>query len=171
MISLHQNPMLADRSLYLLLILVFVTRIVTAAETTASQFPQKVNQFLTTHCVSCHGPDKQKGKFRIDTLSQDLVNGTDADDWHEVLDALNLDEMPPEDEPQPSKAERAAMINLLTSTFQKASEYHRSTGGKVVMRRLTNYEYNNTINDLLGLNENWSKDFPPDTVSEEGFKK
>ena len=134
------------------------------------RFTEMANQFISTHCVACHGPDKQKGKFRIDILSQDLVNGTDGDDWHEVLDALNLHEMPPEDEKQPSKAERVAMIDYLTGAFQEAARQRRSTGGKVVMRRLTNYEYNNTLNDLLGLNEDWSKDFPPDTVSEEGFK-
>ena len=148
--------------------LVILSLVATTAN--AVEFPEKVNQFLSTYCVSCHGPDKQKGKLRLDTLSQDLVAGPNADDWHEVLDALSLEEMPPEDEKQPQKAERAVMIEFFQSAFKEAAETRRSTGGQVVMRRLTNYEYNNTINDLLGLNEDWSKDFPPDVVSEDGFK-
>ena len=134
------------------------------------RFPEEVNRFLGTYCVSCHGPEKQKGKLRLDTLSQDLVRGPSADDWHEVLDALSLEEMPPEDGKQPSKAERTAMIEFLQGAFKEAAEQRRSTGGKVVLRRLTNYEYNNTLNDLLGMDGSWSKDFPPDVVSEEGFK-
>lgn len=38
------------------------------------------------------------------------------------------------------------------------------------MRRLTNYEYNNTLNELLALNGDFSKNFPPDSFSADGFK-
>ena len=136
----------------------------------AVKFPETVNHFISTYCISCHGPDQQKGKLRIDILSQDLIAGPHADDWHEVLDALNQGEMPPEDERQPRDAERNETIEILTAAFKEAACHRRSTGGRVVMRRLTNYEYNNTLNDLLALNENFSKDFPPDSLSEEGFK-
>jgi mono/diheme cytochrome c family protein len=142
----------------------------TSAAAPAPQFPETVNQFFSTHCVSCHGPDKQKGKFRIDTLSQDLLKGPHGDDWHEILDALILEEMPPEDEKQPDEAARVAMIEFLTATIEDAAAQRRSSGGKVVMRRLTNYEYDNTLNDLLALDEHFSKDFPPDSHSEDGFK-
>ena len=162
------------RPLCLLLVLVVVARTPAAAEAQIeaipSPFPEKVAQFFSAYCTSCHGPEKQKGKLRIDTLNQDLVSGPNADDWHEVLDALDLGEMPPEDEKQPGEAERTAVAEFLTAAFKEAGEKRRSTGGQVVMRRLTNYEYNNTINDLLALDEDFSEDFPPDPVSEEGFK-
>ena len=96
-----------------------------------------IKPFVQKYCVSCHGAEKQKGKFRIDTLSQDLTSGPHADDWHEVLDALNLGEMPPEDEEQPGEAERTAVVDFLTGAFKEAAEKRRSTGGQVVMRRLT----------------------------------
>ena len=73
----------------LALSLVILSLVATTAN--AVEFPEKVNQFLSTYCVYCHGPDKQKGKLRLDTLSQDLVAGPHADDWHEVLDALSLE--------------------------------------------------------------------------------
>ena len=28
--------------------------------------------FLSEHCIGCHGPDKQKGEIRFDTLGKDL---------------------------------------------------------------------------------------------------
>ncbi len=136
----------------------------------AHSFPDKVNRFLTTYCVSCHGPNKPKGGLRLANLSQDLIIGPHAEDWHDVLDALNKGEMPPQGKNQPSDTERKEVIAYLTHAFKEAASRRRSTGGKVVLRRLTNYEYNNTLNDLLALNENWSKDFPPDPLSEDGFK-
>ena len=162
------------RTLCSLLALSFTGPSTMAAEaqgdSTPVRFPAEINGFLTRHCLSCHGPDKQKGKFRIDTLQQNLVTGPHADDWHEVLEALNTGEMPPEDEPQPEQTELDGVIEFLTAAFDEAAVQRRSTGGQVMMRRLTNYEYNNTLNDLLALDEDFSKDFPPDSVSAEGFR-
>ena len=31
-------------------------------------FDRTIKPFLNTYCVSCHGPDKQKGKIRVDQL-------------------------------------------------------------------------------------------------------
>ena len=152
------------------LLICFTGAASSAGKDVVSEFPFKITQFINKHCVSCHGPKKQKGKFRLDNLSHDLVNGPHADDWHEVLDALNKGEMPPEDEKQPGDAELSEVVDLLTSEFVRATEKRRSTGGKVVMRRLTNYEYNNTLNELLALDENFSRDFPPDSPSKDGFK-
>lgn len=136
----------------------------------ARPFPGKVNQFLSTYCATCHGSNKPKGGMNLGQLSQDLIHGPHAEDWHEVLDALVLDDMPPKKAKQPTKVEREQVIEFLRGAFKRASEARRSTGGKVVIRRLTNYEYNHTLNDLLALDGNWSKDFPPDPLSDEGFK-
>ena len=134
------------------------------------RFSDNVNRFLSTYCISCHGPQKSESGVRLDQFSQDLTNGPHADDWHEVLDALNKGQMPPRKAKQPSNDERQEVVDSLTVAFKEAASARRSTGGQVVMRRLTNYEYNHTLNDLLALNENWSKDFPPDPLSAEGFK-
>ena len=34
--------------------------------------------FLETHCLSCHGPEKEKGDLRIDELSRDFALGEDT---------------------------------------------------------------------------------------------
>ncbi|MFT5527252.1 MAG: hypothetical protein ACI9HK_005234, partial [Pirellulaceae bacterium] len=56
-----------------------------------------IRPFLTKFCVSCHGPEKQKAKLRLDTLDPDMLHGSDVDMWQEALDLINLSEMPPED--------------------------------------------------------------------------
>jgi len=63
----------------------------------AVAFEKAIRPFLAKYCVSCHGPDKQKAKLRLDTLDADLLNGSEADMWQEVLDLINVSEMPPEE--------------------------------------------------------------------------
>ena len=64
-------------------------------------------------------------------------------------------EVPSDDEEQPCKTERVEVIEfLLPCATREAAKARRNTVGKMVMRRLTDPEYNNTINDLLALDEN-----------------
>jgi hypothetical protein len=44
-----------------------------------------VEPFLKEHCVRCHGEKKQKGDFRIDTLSRGFSDGQAAEHWFEVI--------------------------------------------------------------------------------------
>jgi mono/diheme cytochrome c family protein len=39
-----------------------------AAETPAGAMTERHRAFLLTNCQGCHGPEKQKGKFRVDDL-------------------------------------------------------------------------------------------------------
>src|SRR5687768_10047611 len=67
----------------------------------ARTFSEHVRPFLQKHCVKCHGPEKAEAKLRLDALAADFVRRPAADNWLEVLDRLNLGEMPPADEPRP----------------------------------------------------------------------
>ena len=44
------------------------------------------------------------------------------------------------------------------------------TEGRNVMRRMTAYEYSNTLRDLLDLDLRFAVDLPPEGVAKEGFK-
>ena len=56
--------------------------------------------FLKTHCIHCHGPEKEKGDLRIDQLSRDFKLGADTHHWAEVIEQVNSGEMPPKKEKQ-----------------------------------------------------------------------
>jgi hypothetical protein len=141
------------------------------AVASAGNYETEIRPFLTKYCVSCHGPDKQKADLRLDKLDPDLVNGSDADMWQEVLDLINISEMPPKEaRAQPKRSERLVIVDALTLSFRQAMEARRSTGGRNVIRRLTAYEYNNTLRDLLGLDLQYAVDLPPEGSAKEGFK-
>lgn len=143
---------------------------VTAANSDIN-FKDDVLPALKSRCFKCHGPDKQKSDLRLDTLSIDLIKDRPAaETWHDVLNALNLGEMPPEDEPQFSDAERKLVIRWLTKKIRQAAEAQREAGSGVVLRRLNRAEYNNTLRDLLGIDDDYARNLPPEAVSEEGFK-
>ncbi|WP_197442808.1 DUF1592 domain-containing protein [Lignipirellula cremea] len=133
-------------------------------------FQAEVLPLLKTHCMRCHGAEQQEGDLSLSQLNPDLVQGSDAETWHDVLNKLNLGQMPPAKEPQPTPAERKLLTDWLTSELQHAIDARRSTGGRVVFRRLTNYEYQNTMRDLIGLDLNYAAELPPESTSPEGFQ-
>ncbi|MEM7476910.1 MAG: DUF1592 domain-containing protein [Planctomycetota bacterium] len=127
--------------------------------------------FLTIHCIRCHGEKTQKADRRFDNLAFEILTLDDLERFQEIVDVLNLESMPPEGETHPSSAERAAMIEHLTTKIDGAHETMNATGGHSVLRRLNSWEYRQTLGDLLGLNvEIWNpaEDFPAE-VKVDGF--
>lgn len=114
-------------------------------------FETTVRPFLVKHCVACHGAETAEAELRLDTLAADFVQRPAVDHWIEVLDRLNLGEMPPEDRPRPDAAALTRVIEWITSELQLARARSQSTGGRVLLRRLTRFEYANTVRDLLNV--------------------
>ena len=135
-----------------------------------SAWREAVAPILQQHCYRCHGPLKQESRVRLDTLSGDLLNDRAAAEmWHEVLNVLNTAEMPPADEPQLTAAELETLTTQIRRQLQAADEANRATAGRVVMRRLNRVEYQNTMQDLIGIDMDYAGDLPPDAISSDGF--
>ena len=49
-------------------------------------FEAKIRPILAEHCVGCHGPEKQKGKLRLDTREGLLKGGMDEDKVVKVIE-------------------------------------------------------------------------------------
>lgn len=116
-----------------------------------ASYESDVVPFLEKHCFSCHGPEKQKGDLRLDDLEIDFADTSTLSHWIEVMDNINLGEMPPEDEPVPAVDEISAVAGWIASEIRHAEQVARSTGGRVMIRRLNRTEYANTVRDLLHL--------------------
>lgn len=152
------------------LILTLVTGLLVAGTMNADK-PDLVRPFLETYCIKCHGEDKQKGDRRFDHLTGNPKTLDEAEGLQEVLDQLNLAEMPPEDEKQPKPEETRQVVTYLTKVLDQARENARENRGKVVLRRLNRVEYLNTIRDLFDLKMvdfDPTVTFPPDDPTE-GF--
>ena len=123
-------------------------------------FDKLLPPFIEKNCVSCHGPEKQKGKLRLDTLAPDFKDPLVVGKWEEVIDSISNHDMPPEDEPQPSTGEINAVAAYLEGQLSQAEIAQRST--RVILRRLNRSEYDNTIRDLIGTDFEPADDFPAD---------
>ncbi|MEK6237588.1 MAG: DUF1587 domain-containing protein, partial [Planctomycetales bacterium] len=141
----------------------------TAETSDLETFEKNVRPLLVKHCARCHGSKKQEGKLRLDRLNPDLIGGPHAQQWHEALNKLNVGEMPPEDEPQPTDLEREQMTEWLTNELKRVAATRRGTMGRVVLRRLNRLEYGNTLRDLLGVQVDFAKALPPEGPSPDGF--
>ena len=111
-------------------------------------FRRDVKPLLRKYCVACHGPEKQKGKMRLDVIDPDVLAGEHFGKWEDVRETFNSGEMPPEDEPQPTEEERERMTRWMDAEFKKAKLYG-STQERGGVRRLTRYELQYALEDLL----------------------
>jgi hypothetical protein len=120
-------------------------------EKTIEKTAAEIKPFLAEHCYACHGPKEQEGDIRFDTLKTDLSHIPTLELWQNILDQINLGEMPPKEEPRPTLAEVTPVVDWLTTTLRSVYAKKRSTGGKTVIRRLNRHELRNTLRDLLYL--------------------
>ncbi len=137
-----------------------------------AHFQESVGPILNKSCLACHGPEKSEGRLRVDKLNPDLLTGPDVERWREVYNVLSNSEMPPEDEPDYAlaDADRGGIVDWLSDELNKASVLRRNTREHSSFRRLTKYEYNYALQDLLGLPYPLANKLPPETASEDGFK-
>ncbi len=83
---------------------------------------------------------------------------------------LDNGQMPPEEAKQPTEQELQTIQSWVRDYLTAESESLAGDPGKVVLRRLSNDEYNYTIRDLTGLDSlDPTHEFPVDGASGEGF--
>lgn len=126
-------------------------------------FTSHIKPFFETHCVACHGPEKSKGKITVHSLDGELAAGQELERWELILDALEHKDMPPEDEEsQPTDAERVAVVKWIESGLHSYVKKASKVAAVPTARRLTNFEYQNTMWDLLGFELDFSQSLPED---------
>ncbi|PHR90437.1 MAG: hypothetical protein COA78_35335 [Blastopirellula sp.] len=145
----------------------YILFVVLVASTSYASADELTSVFLQKHCIRCHGSQKQKADRQFDTLSAQIKNLDELQRYQEIIDQLNLESMPPEDEPQPTAEERAKMVAHLTRQVTSANSVLNTSGRHSVLRRLNSWEYRQTLGELLGLNVdiwNPAEEFPAEEI-------
>ena len=122
----------------------------------------EMGTFMKEHCFKCHGPEKQKGKLRFDSLGAPSAGGEDGETWLRVLEALEAGDMPPEDEEQPDAKVLGEVVKSLGKSLAETTEL------PIGLRRLNRTEYEYTVQDLLGI-ETPLRELLPEDSSVDGF--
>jgi hypothetical protein len=128
----------------------------------SADFESLVKPFVEENCLTCHNDKKKRGGFSLEKYDSHASMVEDADKWEEVVRKLQSGEMPPEDEPQPDKAQVKTVTQWVDREITKAEKAMSVDPGRVTTRRLNRTEYNNSIRDLLAVDIRPADEFPQD---------
>jgi hypothetical protein len=121
------------------------------------------------YCLACHSTAKKKGDLDMERFTSLEEARRDPHPWQAVVEMLDNGEMPPRKSPQPGAGERRRLIAWARGLVDEQARARAGDPGRVVVRRLSNAEYDNTVRDLTGIDLRPARDFPADGAAGEGF--
>ena len=115
------------------------------------QAVEGVLEVFQENCISCHGKDgKVKGKVNLLEIGSLEELKAQPKLLESIVEAIDFEEMPPEDEPQLKPEARKKFLgdleDLLHQSVAGKKEYLQSP-----IRRMNRFQYNNAVTDLFGL--------------------
>lgn len=132
----------------------------------ASSQALETRSILQTYYLNCHSTEKQKGD--LDLEASDIQHEPHV--WENVLDQMQLGEMPPKKEKQLPPAEKKQLTDWVRGTLDQIALANAGDPGPVLLRRLSNMEYTYTLRDLTGVPSlDPAREFPLDGAAGEGF--
>ncbi len=132
-----------------------------------TRFVSEAQQFLSRHCIRCHGDKVRESGVRVDTLDDSLADSS-LGLWDSIRKQVESGAMPPEAEaPHPGALEKDNFLRWIRQALHVARSRNVQRNG--AMRRLTVAQYRNTLRELLGIEENLTAILSPDAVSKDGF--
>jgi hypothetical protein len=134
-----------------------------------AMFAAKVRPLLAKYCLGCHSEKEQEGELDLERFTSLKKVRRDVKPWQAMIVQLETGEMPPTGKPQPTAAERKALIDWTRRLIDDEARARAGDPGRVPLRRLSNTEYNNTIRDLTGIDLQPATTFPADGAAGEGF--
>jgi hypothetical protein len=136
----------------------------------AADFEKEIRPLFREFCLGCHSTEKHKGDLDLERFTSLTNVMKHPKVWQAVVEQLSLGEMPPQDKPQPTAAQRGHLLGWANAVLDEIALARAGDPGPVVLRRLSNAEYTYTLRDLTGVvSLDPAKEFPADSASGEGF--
>ncbi|MEP6715883.1 MAG: DUF1592 domain-containing protein [Terriglobia bacterium] len=132
----------------------------------ASTFDSRIAPLLTKYCSGCHGAKTPPAGVRLDFRNEVEARKfavTQDDFWNRVAGQVSTKQMPPPGvRARPTDAERASIVEWINGDVLTSKG--PPDPGPLIVHRLNNRQYANTLRDLLFLpaDYNAAADFPPD---------
>ena len=105
---------------------------------------------LRENCLKCHGGEKVKGKVDLSGFLKTGNFKENVDLLESLVEAVEYEDMPPEDEPEMPQAKRDELLAFLKKQLHEAE-----AGGlefpKSKIRRMNRFQYANAVQDLFQL--------------------
>lgn len=104
----------------------------------------------------------------MESLSPDFSDKANRERWLAVLEQIKTGAMPPKEKPRPPAQDAKVVAGWISRQVEQAAAVSGASQGRVVLRRLTRSEYENTVRDLLGVDVDL-KDLLPADPATNGF--
>lgn len=135
----------------------------------ARQFAEKTRPTMQKHCLGCHSTEKQEGDLDLERFLSLKEIRKSPEIWKHALEQIQAGEMPPKNKSRPSAEDQLAITGWIQSYLRAEALANAGDPGPVLLRRLSNVEYDNTIRDLTGIDLKPTREFPADGAAGEGF--
>ncbi len=127
-----------------------------------------VEEFVGEYCIGCHDDTRMTGGLSL--ASVDFENpGAHAETLEEVIKKLQARMMPPAGRPRPEEPLYDSVTTWLEGQLDRAWAADPNPGRVVPVHRLNRTEYNNAINELLGLDVDVMSLLPGDPTADGSF--
>jgi hypothetical protein len=123
---------------------------------------RKVDDLLQKYCWDCHADGADKGDIDFDQYPSVHELLRDTRMQRRIADMLSQKKMPPEDKKQPSRRERAFLLETANKALAAPACSKTHDPGPATIHRLNREEYNNTMRDLFGVDLRPADQFPLD---------
>ncbi len=134
------------------------------------QFRRDVLPLLKAACLDCHSTARSDGELDLERFPDLAAIRQDNKPWQRVIEMLSDGEMPPKDAEPLSAGDRQKILDWTQRYLDAEALASAGDPGPVVLRRLSNAEYNYTIQDLTGIDTlDPTREFPVDGAAGEGF--
>lgn len=125
-------------------------------------FKEKVEPFVNTYCIKCHGPRPEAG-VNLRSALRSPGAASSFLHWKKAVANVKVHDMPPDHADKiPSDDERREFIEWIGKLKYLAPR----DPGSFVIRRLSRVEYGNTLHDLYGVEPSIVDRLPEEVVGE-----
>ena len=138
-------------------------------DTLGRQYARETRPILARYCLGCHSTAKKEGELDLERFGTLTDARRSPKAWQKVAEMLDNGEMPPKDAKQPPAETRKQLRGWVAGFLDAEARASAGDPGPVVLRRLSNSEYNDTVQDLTGVDLQPARDFPVDGAAGEGF--
>jgi len=122
------------------------------------------------HCYECHNPKNEKGDVDLTLFKSTKDFYLYYDLLKDFYSQVKSGDMPPEEDSTMSASERKSLVDYLGSIIHKLENNASNKTGSTRIRRLTGYEYDNSVKHVTGLDLKLSANFPSNGGGSEGFQ-
>ena len=125
-------------------------------------------KLMNNSCIDCHNVKKRKGDLDATMFTTPTSIYISFERIKDIYASVKSGDMPPEDE-EFSDSEREHLLAYIEKIIFTLESKPAKVPSTAMVRRLTPYEYDYTVQDITGLDLEFAESFPAESSGGQGF--